>query len=154
MKIVIMLLGLVLWVSPSVASNDVIRACSENQQRQIAVAIGEFELETKYRELTDVISDLALDSFVESFKDVNTFQVDWWTEFVPSLPNCSLANELSLIGGRLLDELSIALAIALSAVGESNVDEGLLTITQYHIAEWNTLQTEMITLLEDVISDN
>jgi hypothetical protein len=72
----------------------------------------------RYRALSTRAVAVTIEGFAQHtpdadavMRDLNQFQLDWWSDGAPALPPCTLAVDAERIVGRLLDETLIALLL-------------------------------------------
>lgn len=155
----IVLVLFVLFLTPVSASNDAVKICTTTQIKQIVSAVQESDFAAGYQVVVDNMGKVGDDTDIlyAMIEDMSTLQSTWWGDVANTFPDCALANELAFTGGRMLDELLIAVSVArvgYSVILDGDEDTGatMLTRFQYHLAEWKDLQEDFISLISDLSS--
>jgi hypothetical protein len=106
-------------ITPTASSQDPptpLPPCSTDDLAVLRAILPDFA--ERYRALSDRAVAVTMEGFAQHtpdadavLRDINQFQMDWWSEGAPALPPCVLAVEAERIVGRLLDETLIALLL-------------------------------------------
>lgn len=109
---VLVLLAVVLGLVSSISAQGEsggLPPCSDDEMASIAATFLEFG--TGFADLGERIQSATEAELPDLTAELNDFQVRWWGEVVPTIPNCSPAADLSLLMGRVVDDSLIALAL-------------------------------------------
>lgn len=124
---VLLVLFIALFAVPVFAQDaDPLPACELDDREQIINVLREVDFANAYTEITDAMQDMeiAKGDLLDIIEDLDDLQVAWWTEITTEFPDCLEAQNLTQLGGRMLDELLAVslfgqLTFALTIDGES-----------------------------------
>lgn len=152
----LLLAAFVFAASPTLATNDEVVECTAAQTTRIFKAIQDSDFTEDYQNIADDMRTVGenVEILYSLIEDVSAIQSDWWGDVSASFPSCALAIEVALTGGRMLDELLIAVSIGRVAYteivsGEQEIGETLLTRFQYHVGQWSDFQDVFLQIIED-----
>lgn len=135
--------------------HDDVTVCSPTQKALIVKALQKSKFTDLYSNVTDAIKKLKIEKggLFGIVEDVNIMQEDWWSTTTQSFPDCVEAQQITLTGGRVLDELLIASTMGQLSYSETvagdkyDASSNLSTEFQYHIKQWTALQGDFIDMI-------
>lgn len=110
--VVVLMLGLApdptLGQDEKPVANEAVEACSTDQIDEMRPLVLPYA--QGYQQLVETMGQTEKPEQIDALIQLtNQLQVAWWSEAVPQLPDCALANQLELTYGRLIDETLLAL---------------------------------------------
>lgn len=139
------------------AQNTELEACEKAEVTAILVAIRDADFADKYAEVTAGIKtmDIASGDLLDVIEDLDDLQLEWWGEIVPEFPSCTEAAYLTLVGGRMLDEMLVATLIGQLAFEQTLNDDSrtasdLQERFANHVELWNSFQEAFLGTITDL----
>lgn len=147
-----------LFASPVLAApNDEIVACTNDEIIEALTAFAQTDFAGDYANITDAMGELDMEGegLLKIIEDVDDLQIMWWGEVVPEFPNCAGAQFVISVGGRMLDELLIAVSLGQLAYEYSVNDQGVVASAiairfNAHIDLWKDYEQEFLNAISDM----